>query len=65
MSGASWPILLRVVIYWGMCAALSYFAFMQMESSMRIVSFGLAAITFLAGLASARWLVKPSIKTHQ
>ena len=58
-SGPPWPIALRVLIYWGITVAMIYFGITQQESTLRLVGFALAALTFAAGLGSARWLIRP------
>lgn len=57
-SGPSWPIMLRLVVYWGLAAGMVYVAVLQEETAARLMSAGIAAVSFVAGLGSARWLMK-------
>jgi hypothetical protein len=61
-SGPPWPMALRVLIYWGISVAMIYFGITQEEPALRLTGFALAALTFAAGLGSARWLIKPGRK---
>ena len=59
-SGPSWPIVLRVVGYWGLASGMIYLAALQTDPTVKLMMAGLAAVTFVGGLGSARWLVKKS-----
>ena len=58
VSAPSWPILLRVIVYWAVAAGMAYFAAIQEDTAISLMSAGLAAIAFVAGLGSVRWLMK-------
>jgi hypothetical protein len=62
VTGSPWPTALRVVVYWAVSAGLAYYATSQAVYSVRFLFLGLAAITFVAGLGSARLLTRPSTK---
>jgi len=65
VTGSPWPTALRVVVYWVVSAGLVYFAVNQAVYSVRFLFLGLAAITFVAGLGSARFLTSPSKKKRE
>ncbi|HYM18646.1 MAG TPA: hypothetical protein VEU06_08790 [Micropepsaceae bacterium] len=62
VSGSLWPMLLRVAVYWSVSAGLVYYATTQFISGLRFLFLALAAITFIAGLGSARLLTRPRAK---
>jgi hypothetical protein len=62
MTGSTWPMVLRIVIYWGVAAGLVYYASNQAVTSVRFLFLALAAITFVAGLGTARLLARPSTR---
>jgi len=64
MAGSTWPMVLRIVVYWGVAAGLVYYASNQAVGSVRFLFLGLAAITFIAGLGTARLLTRPSTRKH-
>jgi len=65
VTGSSWPTALRVVVYWVVAAGLVYLSANQAVYTVRFLFLGLAAITFVAGLGSARFLMRPSTKKRQ
>lgn len=65
VTGSLWPSVLRVIVYWGVSAGLVYYASNQAVYSVRFLFLGLAAITFVAGLGSARFLTRPPAKKRE
>jgi hypothetical protein len=66
VTGSTWPTVLRIVVYWGVSTGLVYYATTQVAVySVRFLFLALAAITFVAGLGSARLLTRPSSKKRE
>jgi hypothetical protein len=57
-SGPAWPVLVRAVAYWALAAGMIYLALTQEDTTIRLMAVGIAAIGFVAGLGSMRWLMK-------
>jgi hypothetical protein len=58
VSAPAWPFAVRMAVYWAVTAAMLYLLALQADPVVRVVAGGLAAITFIAGLGSARLLLR-------